>query len=53
VRDGPRHLARIELKGPHHVLAVATSPDGALLAVSDAASVRLYQARAQALGRPR
>jgi hypothetical protein len=46
VRDGPRHLARIALKGPHHVLAVAASPDGALLAVSDAASVRLYQARA-------
>lgn len=47
---GPRHLARIALKGPHHVLAAAASPDGSLVAVSDAASVRLYQVRTQAAG---
>lgn len=47
---GPRHLARIALKGPQHVLAAAASPDGSLVAVSDAASVRLYQARITAVG---
>ena len=45
VLRGPRHLARITLKGPHHVLAVAASPDGALVAVSDASCVRLYRVR--------
>lgn len=41
----PRHLARIALRGPHHVLAAAASPDGALVAVSDASCVRLFRVR--------
>lgn len=45
VLSGPRHLARITLRGPHHVLAAAASPDGALVAVSDASCVRLFRVR--------
>lgn len=45
VLRGPRHLARIALKRPHHTLALAASPDGALVAVSDASCVRLYRVR--------
>ncbi|KAK9825655.1 hypothetical protein WJX81_005809 [Elliptochloris bilobata] len=52
VLRGPRHLARIGLKGPHHVLAAAASPDGALVAASDAACVRLYQVGAGASAAP-
>ena len=45
VLRGPRHLARIAIRGPHHVLAAAASPDGALVAVSDASCVRLFRVR--------